>query len=55
MIANMTIANKTNTPIWSKGAIALIIDFKTTCKPRDDDDVVVSRNMKRKYIRICFR
>lgn len=33
MIANIMIANKTKTPIWSKGAIALIIDFKTTCKP----------------------
>lgn len=33
MIANITIANRTNSPIWSNGAIALIIDFKTTCKP----------------------
>lgn len=33
MIANITIANNTKRPICSKGAIALIIDFKTTCKP----------------------
>ena len=33
MIAKITIANKTNNPICSNGAMALIIDFKTTCKP----------------------
>lgn len=32
-MANMTIANNTNKPICSNGAIALMIDFKTTCKP----------------------
>ena len=34
MIAKMTIANRTKSPIWSNGAMAFIIDFKTTCKPR---------------------
>jgi hypothetical protein len=29
-MANITIANKTNKPICNKGAIALIMDFKTT-------------------------
>jgi hypothetical protein len=33
MIANMTMANSTNNPIWSKGAIARMIDFNTTCRP----------------------
>lgn len=33
MIANMMIANNTNKPIWSSGAMALMMDFSTTCKP----------------------
>jgi len=33
MIANMMIANNTNKPIWSSGAIALMMDFSTTCRP----------------------
>lgn len=33
MMAKMTMANKTNNPIWRSGAIALMIDFKTTCRP----------------------
>lgn len=49
MIANITIANKTKTPIWSKGAIALIIDFKTTCKPIVD----VGGRIKRKMLVPC--
>lgn len=33
MIANITIANKTSNPICNRGAMAFIMDFRTTCKP----------------------
>lgn len=33
-MANITMANKTNNPIWSKGAMAFMMDFSTTCKPK---------------------
>lgn len=32
-MAKMTIAKSTNSPICSNGAIALMMDFKTTCRP----------------------
>lgn len=46
MIANIMIANKTKTPIWSKGAIALIIDFKTTCKPACHYYIIIGLKME---------
>ena len=33
-MAKMTIAKSTNKPICSKGAIALMMDFSTTCRPK---------------------
>lgn len=50
MIAKITIANNTKRPICSKGAIALIIDFKTTCKPVDVAVPIRSRNDSVKLI-----
>ena len=32
-MAKMTMANSTSNPICSNGAIALMIDLSTTCKP----------------------
>lgn len=32
-MAKMTMAKSTSSPIWSKGAMALMIDLSTTCKP----------------------
>lgn len=52
MIANMMIANNTNNPIWSSGAIALIMDFSTTCKPtrKENDNLYLASKMQI----ICF-
>lgn len=54
MIANMTIANKTKSPIWSNGAIAFIIDFKTTCKPRLLIIQLENLKMEKKSIQLKF-
>lgn len=46
MMAKMTIANNTSNPICNNGAIALMMDFNTTCKPTGTYETIILDTMK---------
>lgn len=60
-MANITIANNTKRPICSNGAIAFIMDFKTTCKPVNEivnffqeKRIKIKNNILVKFLEIIF-
>lgn len=52
-MANMMMANNTNSPIWSNGAIALMMDFNTTCRPAEREGK--SKKKKTRGLRLVQR
>lgn len=49
-MAKIKMANMTSNPICIRGAKALKMDFKTTCKPKQKGNNGISKEGREKYI-----
>lgn len=50
MMANITIAKKRSSPIWSKGTMAFMMDLRTTCKPVGSKEIIVVSDWRKRRV-----